>query len=86
MEILTKEEAKKIIDKVLALSKADEMRVELTGTKTGNIRFARNSVSTSGETYNLSLSITSVFGKKLGTATVNEFDNASLEKAVRRSE
>ena len=67
MEILTKEEAKKIIDKVLALSKADEMRVELTGTKTGNIRFARNSVSTSGETYNLSLSITSVFGKKLGT-------------------
>jgi len=62
------------------------MRVELTGTKTGNIRFARNSVSTSGETYNLSLSITSVFGKKLGTATVNEFDNASLEKAVRRSE
>ncbi|WP_221392490.1 TldD/PmbA family protein [Dyadobacter sp. NIV53] len=86
MEILTREEAKKIIDKVLAFSKADEMSVELTGKRTGNIRFARNSVSTSGETYNLSLSITSVFGKKLGTSTVNEFDNASLEKAVRRSE
>ena len=86
MEILTKEEAKKIIDKVLGYSKADEMSVELTGKRTGNIRFARNSVSTSGETYNLSLSITSVYGKKLGTSTVNEFDDASLEKAVRRSE
>ena len=86
MEILTKEEAKKIIDKVLGYSKADEISVELTGKRTGNIRFARNSVSTSGETYNLSLSITSVYGKKLGTSTVNEFDDASLEKAVRRSE
>lgn len=86
MEILTKEEAKKIIDKVISFSKADEISVELTGKRTGNIRFARNSVSTSAETYNLSLSISSVFGKKLGSSTVNEFDDASLEKAVRRSE
>ncbi len=48
MAILTKEEAKKIIDKVLAYSKADEMSVSLTGNRTGNIRYARNSVSTSG--------------------------------------
>lgn len=62
------------------------MSVGLGGNRTGNIRYARNSVSTSGETNNLSLAVTSVFGKKSGTATINEFDDASLEKTVRRAE
>ncbi|HEV7382256.1 MAG TPA: TldD/PmbA family protein [Dyadobacter sp.] len=86
MAILTKEEAKKIIDKVLAFSKADETSVSLSGSRTGNIRYARNSVSTSGETTDLSLAVTAVFGKKSGTSTINEFDDASLEKTVRRAE
>ena len=86
MAILTKEEAKKIIDKVLAYSKADEMSVNLSGGRRGNIRYARNAVSTSGESDNISLAVTAVFGKKSGTATINEFDDASLEKTVRRAE
>ncbi len=32
------------------------------------------------------LGVSSNFGKKLGTATINEFDDASLEKVVRRAE
>lgn len=86
MAILTKEEAKKIIDKVLAFSKADEMSVAVNGGRTGNIRYARNSVSTSGESTDLSLAVTAVFGKRSGTSTINEFDDASLEKTVRRAE
>ncbi len=86
MAILTKEEAKKIIDKVLSYAKADETAVSLSGGRTGNIRYARNSVSTSGESNNLALAVTSVFGKRSGTATINEFDDASLEKTVQRAE
>jgi predicted Zn-dependent protease len=86
MAILSKEEAKKIIDKVLSYAKADETAVNLSGGRTGNIRYARNSVSTSGESNNLALAVTSVFGKRSGTATINEFDDASLEKTVRRAE
>jgi predicted Zn-dependent protease len=86
MAILTREEAKKIIDKVLAFSKADETSVNLTGSRTGNIRYARNTVSTSGESYDLSLAVTAVFGKRSGTSTINEFDDISLEKTVRRAE
>jgi len=86
MAILTKEEAKKIIDKVLAFSKADEMSVGITGRRTGNIRYARNTVSTSGESTDLSLAVTAVYGKRSGTSTINEFDDASLEKTVRRAE
>ncbi|RYC70898.1 MULTISPECIES: TldD/PmbA family protein [Spirosoma] len=84
--MLTREEAKKIIDKVLSYAKADETAVSLSGGRTGNIRYARNSVSTSGESDNMSLAITAVYGKRSGTATINEFDDASLEKTVRRAE
>ncbi len=86
MAILTKEEAKRIIDKVLSYAKSDETAVTLSGGRTGNIRYARNSVSTSGESNNLSLGVTAVYGKRSGTATINELDDASLEKTVRRAE
>src|SRR5690606_5479431 len=43
-------------------------------------------VSTAGENSNVTLAVQSYFGKKSGVATVNEFDPASLEKVVRRSE
>lgn len=84
--ILTPEEAKRIIDKTLSYAKADETAVSLGGGRRGNIRYARNTVSTSGESTNLSLAVTSVYGKRSGTATINELDDASLEKAVRRAE
>lgn len=86
MAILNKEEAQALLKKVLAFSKADECEVALTGSEGGNIRYARNSVSTSGEVVSTNLAVTSSFGKKSGTATINEFDDASLEKVVRRSE
>ena len=84
--MLSQEEAKRITDKVLAFRKADELSVALSGERSGNIRYARNTVSTSGETNNMSLAVTAVFGKRSGTATINEFDDASLEKIVRRAE
>ena len=86
MAILSKEEAQALLKKVVAFSKADECEVSLSGSEGGNIRYARNAVSTAGDVSTLSLAVTSAFGKKSGTATINEFDDASLEKVVRRSE
>jgi predicted Zn-dependent protease len=77
---------KTLLKKVIALSKADACEINLNGNDGGNIRYARNSVSTSGEDSNVSLGVNSYYGKKSGTATINEFDDASLEKVVRRSE
>lgn len=86
MAILNKEEAKALLTKVLSFSKADECEVSLNGSEGGNIRYARNAVSTAGDASRLSLIVSSSFGKKTGVATINEFDNASLEKVVRRAE
>jgi len=86
MAILSKEEAQALLKKVLSYSKADECEVNLNGAENGNIRYARNSVSTSGGISNSTLVVSSSYGKKSGIATINEFDDASLEKVVRRSE
>ncbi|QGZ40776.1 putative Zn-dependent protease [Pseudoduganella flava] len=86
MKLLDKEQAKRIADKVMALSKADECRVSISGARKGNVRYARNSVSTAGLIEDTQLTVAVAFGKKQGTASVNEFDDKSLEKAVRRAE
>jgi predicted Zn-dependent protease len=86
MPIMTKDEAQALLKKVLSYSKADECEINLSGSDNGNIRYARNSVSTSGRVSQFSLVVSSAFGKKQGIATINEFDDASLEKVVRRAE
>lgn len=86
MKHLTQDEVKRISDKVLSLSKADECNVQVNGSRTGNIRYARNAVSTSGVVEDTQMVVSVAFGKKQGIATINEFDDKSLEKVVRRAE
>src|SRR6185503_4908078 len=86
MKLLSKDEAKTICDKVMAMSKADECRINLSGSRKGNVRYANNSVSTAGQIEDTSLVVCVAFGKKQGSATCNQFDAKSLEAAVRRAE
>ncbi|MDX2129028.1 MAG: TldD/PmbA family protein [Chloroherpetonaceae bacterium] len=86
MAILTESEAKRILEKALSFSKADECEVNLGGGKSGNIRYARNTISTSGSQNSISLAIQSSFGKRTGNVTTNELTDDAIEKAVRRSE
>jgi len=86
MSIYSEEQAKAILDKVIGLSKADECTAGLSGSVSGNIRFARNAVSTSGIVGNAELGVQVAVGKRVGVATINEFDDASLAKVVSRAE
>ena len=86
MAILSKDEAQTLLKKVLTYSTADECAVSLNGRTTGNIRYARNSVSTAGSQDTVSLAVESRFGKRSGTATCNEFDEATLRRCVQRAE
>src|SRR5690606_41733202 len=86
MAIYTKEEARKIMEKAMSFSKSDACEINLSGSDSGNIRYARNTVSTSGYRSNHSLAVTASYGKRSGSATIDEFDDASLEKVVRRAE
>jgi len=86
MPILSEKDCRALLTKVLGYSKADECEVNFNGTDSSNIRYARNSVSTSGSVSSTTLVVQSAYGKKVGVATINEYDDASLEKVVRRSE
>ncbi len=86
MAIYSEEEARRIMEKALSFSKADTCEVNLSGSESGNIRYARNTVSTAGYRSNQNLVVQSSFGLKTGSATIDEFDDASLEKVVKNSE
>ncbi|HBK57453.1 MAG TPA: peptidase C69 [Xanthomonadales bacterium] len=86
MTLFNESEARAILEKTIGFSTADECIATLNGSIEGNVRFARNSVSTSGEVADTSLAIQVAFGKRVGTTTTNVFDDAALERAVRRAE
>ena len=86
MALFTEIEAQALLQKVLSFSKADECEASLVGGSSGNLRFARNTVSTSGGADTLTLDLQSTFGRRTGRARTYEFDDASLAKAVRQSE
>jgi predicted Zn-dependent protease len=86
MSIFTEEQAKAILTKVVAMSKADECTAQLTGRIEGNVRFALNNVSTAGIVDDNELGVQVAFGKRVGIATINQFDDASLARVVARAE
>jgi len=86
MSMYTEEQAKAILDKAIKASKADQCTATLSGSSGGNIRYALNSVSTSGYVSDADLAVEVAFGKRIGTATINSFDDASIETVVRRAE
>ncbi|GGF05108.1 TldD/PmbA family protein [Hymenobacter cavernae] len=86
MAILSKDEAQNILKKVISFSKADECSATLNGRMRGNIRYARNNVSTAGASDNVSLVVESRFGKRAGVATCNQFDDDTLRRCVQRAE
>ena len=86
MSIWSEEQARAVLAKVVALSKAEECTARLSGAVRGNIRFALNKVTTSGVVSDVDLVVEAAYGKRVGTATINQFDSESLERAVRRAE
>ena len=83
---LTSDEARNLCRKVLGLAKADHTRVNVNSGISGFTRTAINRVTTAGETDNVEVRITSVFGKRVASVNTNRLDDASLERAVRDAE
>lgn len=86
MSMMTEAEARTILEKVIALSTADECTAQIGASVEGNIRFALNNVSTSGVVSDTGLSVQVAFGKRVGTASINEFSDEALARVVRRAE
>ena len=83
---MTESQARELLQRVLRFSKADACEVNLNGNAGGNIRYARNTVSTAGKQEDVQMVIQSNFGQRSGTVTLNEFTDEALQRGVTRSE
>jgi predicted Zn-dependent protease len=86
MSIYSEQDAKAILQKVIKLSTAEECTASLDGSVEGNVRYALNNVSTSGVVNNAELEVRVAYGRRVGTATTNQFDDASLKSVVDRAQ
>ncbi|MFW6164390.1 MAG: PmbA/TldA family metallopeptidase, partial [Planctomycetota bacterium] len=84
--ILSDAQARQTIDTVLALASADQVRVNLGGGRRANTRFALNSVTTCGDTADLTVAVTACYGRRHATATTRQTDRESLQAVVERAE
>jgi len=84
--MLTKEKAADIFDRIRRLSSADEIEAIFTGSRFALTRFANNTIHQNVEEENSIVSIRTNFGGRSARATANQFDDASLQRAVTASE
>ena len=84
--VLSRAEAEGLVERVVRLSKADEIEVNFTSSRGGNTRFAANQMSTAGVVADTSVVVQSSFGRKSAVVTTNDLSPESLERVVRQSE
>lgn len=75
-----------ILERVLKLSKADQVEVRLQRDNLNMTRFANSAIHQNLTKDNTIVSVRVVSGKKIGTATVNSTSDAELRKAVDTAE
>ena len=83
---LSRDQAHELTQKILRQSDADNCRVSVNSGWRGYTRVATNRITSAGGAEQVSVRITSVYGKRAATVTTTETDDASLTAALRESE
>lgn len=84
--MLTQEQAAHVFDRISRFSSAEEIEVLFTGSRFALTRFANNTIHQNVEEENCLASIRTNFGGRTARSTANQFDDASLQRAVEASE
>jgi predicted Zn-dependent protease len=84
--VLSRDQAQALVERVVKMSKADEVQVNVGGGYSANVRFADNRISTAGGVATANVSVQSAFGAKHAVTSTNDFSAEGLERAVRQSE
>src|ERR1041384_3158595 len=81
----TREEAKALVDKVIALgtaAKVDSTEVSLTGGERSGTRWANSSITTNLVQYDRQITATVRIGQKQASANTRDFSDAGLKKMM----
>lgn len=85
-DLLSQDQLESISKKILSFAKSEWSEVHLTSGHYSNLRYAANSVTTSGATSNATANITAVNGKRAGNVSTNDLSDDGLRRAVKRAE
>ncbi|MFL5566430.1 MAG: TldD/PmbA family protein [Gemmatimonadaceae bacterium] len=84
--VMPREQAQQLVEKLVKMSKADEIAVNINSGYQADVRFAANQMSTAGGVVNAQIGIQSTFGKKHAAVVTNDISDDSLRRAVDQSE
>jgi predicted Zn-dependent protease len=85
-DFLSEAEARDLCDLILAQSTSDGAEVNLSSVATGNTRFARNGITTSGDVIVDRATVTARVGRRSASVTWNDLGTAAIQRAVARAE
>ncbi len=83
---LSRDDVRVLCDRVLDLSQADHARVSVNSGWRGFTRTATNRITSAGGSSDVTVRVTSVFGRRIASVTTNQLDDIALTRAVRDSE
>ncbi len=83
---LPQEELEALSQRILAMSSADQCRVNISSGWRGYTRVATNRITSAGGADATDITITSVFGKRVASVNTNSLDDDALRETVRRCE
>ena len=86
MAILSREEARSLSTRVLGVATAEQTRVTISSSQSGNTRFAASEITTAGGITDTTVTISSTIGRRRASASTNVLDDASLKRTVELSE
>src|SRR5688572_5375774 len=84
--LLTADEARRITDRVLGFVKAEDAAVEVTGRVHSNLRFAANTLQTSGRRENVTATVTLWIERRRGSSTTSDVSEAALRQIVEQAQ
>lgn len=77
--------ATNVINIAQSVAKGAEVRTEVRRTRSANVRFAKNAMTTSGEYDEMTVSVSIALGRRHAYTTSNQTDQASLKTLVERA-
>ena len=82
---MLEEVAASVLRTAESVAKGAEVRTDVDRTRSANVRFAKNEMTTSGEYDEVSVSVSIAFGKRQAWTSTNQTDPASVKAMVERA-
>ena len=84
--VMSRADAQALLERVMGFSNAERVQVSVNSSRTSNIRFAANKLSTAGTVEDSGVTIQSWYGSRHAVARTNDLSETSLRTAVALSE